>query len=95
MAGGDGSLINTLMKAKEFGVNITNLLCVSLPYGTGNDFCRVTGWGKLPDAPFYKSLKSLIKEICLNSKEDFVDVWDIVTKFQKGGDTLVVDNTTK
>lgn len=38
MAGGDGSFMNLLMKAKENGVNIGSLISVVLPYGTGNDF---------------------------------------------------------
>jgi diacylglycerol kinase family enzyme len=48
-AGGDGSLMGIVMKAKEQGVDIGRLLCCPLPYGTGNDLSRVTNWGGEPD----------------------------------------------
>jgi diacylglycerol kinase family enzyme len=77
-AGGDGTLITVLMKAKDVGINISNFLCVSLPYGTGNDFCRVTNWGILPEARFYSTLELTVKEICFNTHEEKVDVWDVL-----------------
>lgn len=48
MAGGDGSLINLVMKARGEGVDVGKLVCCSLPYGTGNDLCRIAGWGGDP-----------------------------------------------
>lgn len=96
MAGGDGSLINHLMNAKKHGVNLDTLVCCPLPYGTGNDFGRVTGWGGTPkDHKFYKSLKSLMTEICLNSFVDNFDVWDIKCNFHNGGDIFSVNSKTK
>jgi len=61
MAGGDGSLITHLMNAKKYGIDVASLVCCALPYGTGNDFSRVTGWGGTPDAKYFKSLKSLME----------------------------------
>lgn len=61
-------------------------MCCALPYGTGNDFSRVTGWGGTPDDKYYKSLKSLMNEICLNSELIDFNVWDIEISFHKGGD---------
>jgi diacylglycerol kinase family enzyme len=77
-AGGDGSMISILMKAKEAGANLKDLVCCALPYGTGNDLSRVTGWGGTPSSKYYWPLKSLIQEICLNSREDTINVWDIL-----------------
>ena len=65
------------MACKKEGVDISNLVCCALPYGTGNDFCRVNGWGGTPSAKFYKSLKSLMTEVCLNSTIGKFDVWEI------------------
>lgn len=66
-----------------------------LPYGTGNDFARVTGWGGTPYKIFYKTLKSLIKEICLNSFEEYFNVWDVIVTYKDGGATLSVDSSTR
>lgn len=87
MAGGDGSLITHLMNAKEAGIELKSLVCVALPYGTGNDFSRVTGWGGTPDDKYYKTLKSLMTEICLHSKVIDFNVWDIEISFYQGGET--------
>lgn len=95
MAGGDGSLITMLMKAKDVGIDISKLLCVSLPYGTGNDFCKVTNWGILPEADFYKTLHQTVKEICFNTDEESVDIWDIKVKYREGGDTFQIDSRTR
>lgn len=70
-----------VMKAKEVGVDISKLICCSLPYGTGNDFCKVTNWGITPDLDFYRDTNALVREICLNTCEQTVDVWDILVKF--------------
>lgn len=94
MAGGDGSIVSILMKAKELGTDISALDVCILPYGTGCDLSRVTGWGGSPHKKYYKTLKSLMTEICLNSRSDFINVWDVLVKFQKGGDTLSVDSKT-
>jgi diacylglycerol kinase (ATP) len=78
MAGGDGTLITHLMNSKNYGINLETLVCCVLPFGTGNDFSRVTGWGGTPtEHKYYKTLKSLMNEICLNSYVDKFDVWDI------------------
>ena len=95
MAGGDGSLVTMLMKAKEKGINVGKLLFVSLPYGTGNDFCKVTNWGCTPTAKYYKSLDLLIHEICINSHKESLDIWDVMVTFRKGGDTFTVNSRTR
>lgn len=60
-AGGDGSFMFHLMNAKSHGVDISELVCCALPYGTSNDFSRVTGWGGEPDDKYYKTLKLLME----------------------------------
>jgi hypothetical protein len=83
------------MKAKEMGANLNTLICCALPYGTGNDLSRTTGWGGQPSAKYYKTLKSLVSEICLNSRVESINVWDVLVKFKEGGDTYTIDSKTK
>lgn len=60
-AAGDGTLVNVLMKAKKAGADLTKLMCCPLPYGTGNDLARETGWGGRPDKSFYSTVRSLME----------------------------------
>ena len=57
-------LINVLMKAKTYGIDIASIVCCPLPYGTGNDFCKILKWGNDPSEKFFKKIGTLIKEIC-------------------------------
>lgn len=95
MAGGDGSFMNLLMKARENGVNIASLISVVLPYGTGNDFAQVTGWGKSPTGKIYKNIKKLVTEICLKAKQRYFNVWSILISFRQGGTTLEISSKTR
>jgi diacylglycerol kinase (ATP) len=70
-------------------------VCCPLPFGTGNDLSRVTGWGGEPDGEIYESMKSLATEICLNSFEKKINVWTVIVKFREGGDTYEVDPRSK
>jgi hypothetical protein len=95
MAGGDGSLINLVMKAKAEGVDVGKLICCSLPYGTGNDLCRIAGWGGDPKHEMYQSLNSIVREICLNTYEKQFNIWNVSVKFRKGGNIFKVNSKTK
>ena len=94
-AGGDGSLMNILMRAKAQRVDIGRLLCCPLPYGTGNDLSRVTNWGGEPDQAFYATMKSLITEICWHSSEKRINIWSLMVTFKEGGGTYEVNPATK
>ena len=83
------------MKAKENGVDINRLVCCPLPYGTGNDLSRVTGWGSEPDGPLYESIKALVSEMVFNSSERKINIWTVIVKFKDGGDTLEIDPNSK
>ena len=77
VAGGDGSLINLLMRAVPSGVDVNKIVCCVLPFGTGNDFSRVSGWGHTLSESFYSSLETLVYEICTNSEEKPFNIWNI------------------
>jgi len=95
MCGGDGSLITLLMKLQEAGVDINEFPSVVLPYGTGNDFARETGWGGDPGQKYLSSLKKTITEICLHSIPVQFNVWDIDVTFNERGEVYVIDSKTK
>ena len=61
------------------------------PYGTGNDFARVTNWGRMLNLAFYRDLETLIREVCSNSEEKAINVWDVEMKFRANGDLYYVD----
>eukprot|EP00347_Sterkiella_histriomuscorum_P014386 403361066 len=94
-AGGDGSLMNLVMKIKANFVDIQRLVCCPLPFGTGNDLSRELGWGGQPDDSIYQSLKSLVLEICQNTQERYINVWTIIIKFKQGGESYEIDPATK
>ncbi|EER17160.1 diacylglycerol kinase, putative, partial [Perkinsus marinus ATCC 50983] len=49
VAGGDGTVMWVLQELIQHGIN-TDRVCIGIiPFGTGNDFSRATGWG--PSAP--------------------------------------------
>ena len=96
MAGGDGSLMTLVMKAKEAGCNIANLVVCVLPYGTGNDLARSLNWGGMDsDLKIYRNLPKLVREICLNTEEQGLNVWTVLIKFRHGGTTLEIDSRTR
>ena len=93
MAGGDGSLMNLLNRAKDAGCDISKLITCVLPYGTGNDLARVMNWGgKESEKKIYKSLPRLVREICLNTEVRELNVWTVLIKFRAGGTTMEIDN---
>lgn len=83
------------MLAKENGVDVGKLVCCVLPYGTGNDLARVSGWGGGPSGKTYSNFDNIIKEICLNTKEQNFNVWSVLVKFRSGGAAFEVDAKTR
>lgn len=63
VAGGDGTLMYIAQDAVNEGINLDLLTMCLLPYGTGNDFAQIMGWGKQPKDKWAAKLKSLALEI--------------------------------
>lgn len=94
-AGGDGTLITILMDAKKNGVDIKELVCIALPYGTGNDTSRVLGFGGFPEGEMYSSLRNTVRELCMNSREAQMDLWSVKVDNGERGGTYQVDSVTR
>jgi len=95
MAGGDGSLMTLVNKAKEAGCDIGNLVCCVLPFGTGNDLSRSLKWGGDESGKIYRTIPKLVREVCLNTTIRDLDIWTILIKFRQGGTTLEIDSKTR
>eukprot|EP00347_Sterkiella_histriomuscorum_P013493 403364507 len=94
-AGGDGSLVGIIQSAKDQGVNIEELVCCPLPYGTGNDLSRVINWGGNSHASHFSTIEKLVNEICLNTEEQQINVWKVQVKYRKDGATLTTNSRTR
>ena len=62
--------------AYDAGVDLAEVAICLLPFGTGNDFCQVMGWGKQPQSIWLTSLRTLTSQI-ISAQEDTFNVWDI------------------
>ena len=80
VCGGDGTVMWVVDKLMENNVDTCECPIGIVPYGTGNDFSRVLGWGgDTPDdimGPQLNTLRCLIAKWVNAAIEDF-DIWDI------------------
>ncbi len=77
------------------GINLDELTMCLLPFGTGNDFCQIMGWGKQPKDIWLSKLKALVSEI-VNGQEEVFNVWDITVHLREDqGDIMQWDSKDK
>jgi diacylglycerol kinase (ATP) len=80
VGGGDGTVMWVVDELQGTGVDLTNCPIGIVPFGTGNDFSRVTGWGgDSPNdvvGPNLSYLKKLAK-LWTNAVTMDFDIWDI------------------
>jgi hypothetical protein len=43
----------------------------------------------------YDNLRNLMTEICINSREERLNVWSIKVIYKKGGETIVWNSNTR
>ncbi|KAF4743338.1 hypothetical protein FOZ63_003614, partial [Perkinsus olseni] len=78
-AGGDGTVMGCVNLLRKEGVDLNKVVIGHIPYGTGNDFARVTGWGvKAPSIPGHnnKGINDLIEQWLQAEISDF-DLWRV------------------
>ena len=96
IAGGDGTVVWGMQEALEHNVNLEKVAFGTIPYGTGNDFARVFGWGwTSPGAIFNNDMtifKSLVRE-WLNADTSSFDLWDVTFEVTKRGHIKKWKNT--
>ena len=94
LMGGDGSIMRAIEVLQPL-IDISNIQVVALPFGSGNDMAQCLKWGETTDKSFYKDIKSIVREILLNSKEAKVNIWEVIMTFNKKGDILMINSKLK
>ncbi len=78
VGGGDGTVMWVVEEMEKVKINFGKVTVGVIPFGTGNDFARVLGWGgSAPSGlsdPTYKKVKSLMYDWVTAAKEPF-DLW--------------------
>jgi diacylglycerol kinase (ATP) len=80
VCGGDGTVMWVVDEMIANHIDIANCPIGTVPFGTGNDFARVTGWGGGTEGKVLGDklthLKKLVSLWVSAGVEDF-DIWDI------------------
>ncbi|KAG0747513.1 hypothetical protein G6F57_005438 [Rhizopus arrhizus] len=89
-AGGDGTVMSVFELLVSNRINLDLIFFSCIPFGTGNDFSQVLGWGRtIPDKDIVGSklthLESLISERLERSEAARLDIWEIkMTSYPSG-----------
>jgi len=81
VAGGDGTVMWAISEMEATDVNLQNVVVGHIPFGTGNDFARSTGWGPTVEpgdliGSGWKRLKGDVRQWLAADIVDF-DVWEV------------------
>ncbi|KAF4742906.1 hypothetical protein FOZ62_026701, partial [Perkinsus olseni] len=91
VAGGDGTVMWVLQELILHGIN-TDRVCIGIiPFGTGNDFSRATGWGASAPSDFPGSrltgFRTWLKRWLSADVKKF-DIWKVGVKLQDDGGVI-------
>jgi len=88
VGGGDGTVLWAVEEMLKAGIDFNNLAVGVIPFGTGNDFSRVLGWGGLPPSVLIgehlNGLKKMMNKWVEALIEDF-DIWDVTIETHEYG----------
>ena len=79
-AGGDGTVVWAMSESVQYGIDITKVVFGTIPFGTGNDFAFVYGWGSDPPKHLLKHQFKELKKLLLQwLSADLVphDLWNV------------------
>ncbi|CAE8596621.1 unnamed protein product, partial [Polarella glacialis] len=80
VAGGDGTVMWAISEMVAAGVDLIKVVVGHIPFGTGNDFSRSTGWGAMPPAELigvnWQFLRRDIRRWIFSDVVDF-DLWEV------------------
>lgn len=80
VAGGDGTVMWALSELIKSEVDMTKVAVGHIPFGTGNDFARTTGWGHEPPANLVGSSKEYLyadMRRWINADISKFDMWQV------------------
>lgn len=71
-------------------LDIGKVKFVALPFGSGNDMAQTLKWGATTNMKYLKDIRSIIREIVMNTKVTKVNIWETILTFRKKGDCLMI-----
>lgn len=88
VGGGDGTVMWVIEEMIKYSIDVSKCPIGIVPFGTGNDFSRVLGWGGSAPlkmvGPSLDNLKALISRWRNAITEEF-DVWEITIETNENG----------
>uniref|UniRef100_A0A7S4V475 Diacylglycerol kinase n=1 Tax=Alexandrium monilatum TaxID=311494 RepID=A0A7S4V475_9DINO len=101
VAGGDGTVMWTIEEMFKAGIPVNRVSLGIVPFGTGNDFANVTGWGtKGPPKDFlkekqgFKGLEDYVRR-WLRADSKSYDIWEVSLRTHKSGSLQFIDDGKK
>lgn len=91
VAGGDGTVMWTIEEMFKAGIPVERVSLGTVPFGTGNDFSNVTGWGTsgphkgfLKEAQDFEGLRQYVRS-WLRAETKSYDIWEVSVQTHKSG----------
>jgi diacylglycerol kinase (ATP) len=98
VGGGDGTVVWVIQDMVKHAIDIDKCPVGIIPFGTGNDFSRVLGWGGGVSATLMESnmriLKAMIAQWVEATVENF-DVWEVTIEVKPEGSIQKVEKGLK
>jgi len=101
VAGGDGTVMWTVEEMFKAGIPVDRVGLGTVPFGTGNDFANVTGWGTSgPSSGFLKQGQGFEGLIAyarrwLQAEIRPYDIWEVSVRTHSAGSFLFIDGGKK